>query len=61
MTVFELIGTSAWIDWASRGQPSRIGLFSTREKAKAMIEEIKQDKNWKMSWSSLDIHEVEVK
>jgi hypothetical protein len=61
MTVFELIGTSAWIDWASRGQPSRIGLFATREKAEAKIKEIKQDKNWKMSWKSLDIHEVEVK
>jgi hypothetical protein len=61
MTVFELIGTSAWIDWASRGQPIRIGLFSTREKAEAKIKEIKRDKRWKMSWSSLDIHVVEVK
>jgi hypothetical protein len=61
MTVFELIGTSAWIDWASRGQPSRIGLFATREKAEAKIKDIKKDKHWKMSWVSLDIYEVEVK
>ena len=61
MTVFELIGTSGWIDWASRGAPTRIGLYSTREKAEAEIKEIKRDKHWKMSWSSLDIYEVEVK
>jgi hypothetical protein len=61
MTVFELIGTSAWIDWASRGQPSRIGLFATREKAEAKIKEIKQDKNWKMDWETFHILEVEVK
>jgi hypothetical protein len=61
MTVFELIGTSAWIDWASRGQPSRLGLFATREKAKAKIKEIKQDKNWKMDWETFHILEVEVR
>lgn len=61
MIVFELIGTSAWIDWASRGKPSRIGIFSTREKAEAKIKEIKKYKHWKMDWSSFDIYEVEVK
>jgi len=60
MKVYELIATSAWIDWASRGQPTRIGLFSNREKAEAKISEMKKDKEWKMSWSSFDIHEVGV-
>lgn len=61
MTVFELLGTSAWIDWASRGDESRIGLFSTADKAEAKIKEIKRDKEWKMGWSSFRIVEVEVK
>ncbi len=60
MTVFELIGTSAWIDWASRGSETRIGLFSTVEKAEAKIAEIKTDKEWKMSWSSLRVSAVTV-
>lgn len=45
MTVFELLGTSAWIDWASRGSESRLGLFLTAEKAEAKIKEIKKDKD----------------
>jgi hypothetical protein len=61
MVVFELIGSGAWIDWGSRGKSTRIGLYSTRKKAELKIEEIKQNKNWKMDWSSFDIHEVEVK
>jgi hypothetical protein len=61
MTVFELIGTSAYIDWASRGHEQRIGLFSTREKAEAKIEEIKQYEHWKMDWETFDIYEVVVK
>lgn len=61
MTVFELLATSAWIDWASRNGEDRIGLFSTVEKAEAKIKEIKKDKNWKMSWKSFRIVEVEIK
>jgi len=61
MTVFELVGTSACIDWASRAEPNRIGLYSNREKAEAKIKEIKKDKHWKMDWSSFNIYEVEVK
>ena len=61
MTVFELIGTGAWIDWGSRGVEKRIGLFSTAEKAEGKINEIKNDKNWKMSWDSFRIVEIEVK
>ena len=45
MTVFELLGTSAW---ASRSGEDRLGLFSTAEKAEAKIKEIKKDKNWRM-------------
>lgn len=60
MTVFELVGTSAWIDWASRGSESRIGLFSTAEKAEAKIREIKKDKDWRMGWDSFRIIEVKV-
>lgn len=61
MTIFELLGTSAWTDWASRGDETRIGLFSTAEKAEAKIKEIKKNKEWKMEWSSFRIVEVEVK
>lgn len=61
MTVFELLATSAWIDWAYRSGEDRIGLFSTVEKAEAKIKEIKKDKEWKMSWNSFRIVEVEVK
>lgn len=60
MTVFELLGTSAWIDWASRGTETRIGLFFTAEKAEGKIRELKKDKNWKMSWSSFRVVEVTV-
>jgi hypothetical protein len=60
MTVFELLGTSAWNDWASRGGETRIGLFSTVEKAEAKIKEMKKDKEWKMSWSSFRVVPVMV-
>lgn len=60
MTVFELIGTGAWIDWGSRGAKTHLGLFSTAEKAEAKIQEIKQDKEWKMRWDSFRVIEVEV-
>jgi hypothetical protein len=61
MNVFELIGTSAWIDWSSRGSEKRIGLFSNREKAEAKILELKSSKDWKMGWKEFNIVEVEVK
>lgn len=61
MTVFELIGTSAWIDWSSRGSKSRLGMFSTREKAEAKITELKSTKDWNMDWEEFNIIEVEVK
>lgn len=57
MTVFELIATSAW----NVGTDTRIGLFSTLEKAHAKIGEMKQDREWKMSWNSFRVVEVEVK
>lgn len=61
MTVFELLATSAWIDWSSRGSETRIGLFSTVEKAEEKIKEMKKDKEWKMSWDSFRIVPVIVK
>ena len=60
MTVFELIGHSAWNDWASRSQPTRIGLFTTHDKAEAKVKELKLDKEWKMSWTGFGINEVHV-
>jgi len=60
MTVFELMATSAWNDWASRGSDTRIGLFSTAEKAEAKIKEIKKNKEWRMSWTSFRVDEVKV-
>ena len=60
MTVFELIGTGAWVDWGSRGVEKRIGLFSTAEKAEEKIEEIKKDKDWHMDWDSFRMVEVTV-
>ena len=61
MVVFELLATSAWIDWASRVGETRIGLYSTAEKAEAAIKKIKKDKEWKMSWDSFRVVPVEVK
>jgi hypothetical protein len=61
MTVFELLGASAWIDWASRGSETRIGLFSTAEKTEEKIKEMKKDKEWKMSWDSFRVIAVNVK
>lgn len=61
MTVFELIGTGAWVDWGSRGAETRLGLFSTVEKAEAKIEEIKKDKEWHMRWDSFRVIAVNVK
>lgn len=60
MTVYELIATSASNDWASRGEDSRIGFYTTRDKAEARIEEIKKDKEWRMSWAAFNIREVTV-
>lgn len=60
MTVFELLAMSAWNDWASRDGETRIGLFSTVEKAEAKIKEMKKDKEWKMSWSSFRVVPVMV-
>ena len=56
MTVFELIGHSAW-DVHHSG---RIGLFSTYEKAAAKVKEIKLDKEWKMGWTGFGINKVHV-
>ena len=61
MTIFELLATSAWVDWSSRGSETRIGLFSTVEKAEDKIKEMKKDKEWKMSWDSFRIVPVIVK
>ena len=60
MTIFEVVADSAWIDWGHRGTQTRIGLFSTRDKAEAKIKEMKRDKEWKMSWSDIRINEVNV-
>ena len=60
MTIFEVVANSAWIDWASRSNPTRIGLFTTRDKAEEKIKEMKRDKEWKMSWSAIDVHELNV-
>ena len=60
MTVFELIGITSWTDWASRGNPERLGMFTTREKAEAKIEKIKARSEWRMDWSDFKINEVEV-
>jgi tRNA A37 threonylcarbamoyladenosine synthetase subunit TsaC/SUA5/YrdC len=57
MTVFELMATSAW----NVGTDTRIGLFCTAEKAEAKIREIKKDKEWKRSWTSFRVDEVNVK
>lgn len=50
MTVFELVGKTASIDWASRGETVGLGLFTSREKAIARIAEIKTDQEWYMEW-----------
>lgn len=60
MTVFELLGLEAMIDWSTRTTKKRIGLFSTVEKAEAKIEEIKKTPNWRMDWDRFDIVEVKV-
>jgi len=60
MTVFEVVGITSWIDWAERGKPERLGMFTTREKAESRIEKIKEDRDWKMDWSDFEINEVEV-
>jgi hypothetical protein len=36
-------------------------MFSTYDKAEAKIKEIRKQKSWKDSWTSFNIHEVEVK
>ena len=60
MTVFELLATSAWNDWTARAGDTRIGLFSTAEKAEAKIREIKKDKKWRRSWTSFRVDVVKV-
>jgi hypothetical protein len=60
MQVFELMGTAASDDWASRGVEKRLGLFSSAQKAEDKIESIKQGKEWKMDWSSFRVVESEV-
>jgi hypothetical protein len=61
MVVYELSGTEASNDWASRGQTVRIGLYSTPEKAQAKIDSIKKDKRWRMDWTEFTVSPVEVK
>ena len=60
MIIFEVVADSAWNDWGNRGTQTRIGLFSTRDKAEAKIKDMKRDKEWKMSWSAINIHELNV-
>jgi hypothetical protein len=60
MTVFELLATSAWNDWTSRGDETHIGLFSSAEKAESKIKEIKKNEEWKMSWSPFRVNAVKV-
>lgn len=59
MIVYELIGNTAWIDLADRPKPMRIGIYTTREKAAAEAESIKQkNSNWRMDWENFEINEV---
>lgn len=61
MTVFELIGIAAAIDWASAPSTrQRLGLFSTREKAEARIVKIKENPEWRMDWDGFEIKEMEI-
>ena len=60
MTIYEVIGMTSWIDWAESGKPERLGVFTSRERAEAKIEKIKERSDWKMEWSDFDINEVEV-
>ena len=57
MTVFELVGTSAW---ETKCNETRIGLFSTRDNAEAKVAEIKKSKDWQKSWTGLFVIEVKV-
>lgn len=60
MTVYELIGRTASIDWATRSSPTRIGLFSSRKKAEARVQELKLNEEWKMDWDGFGINKVYV-
>lgn len=60
MTVFELIGHTAVIDWGDRSESVCIALFSTYEKAEARVAEIKSKANWHMDWGKFSINEVVV-
>ena len=52
MTVYEVIGWTAKIDWAARSEQIALELFSTEEKAVAFITEMKMKPNWRMDWDS---------
>jgi hypothetical protein len=60
MTIFELIGVTARIDWASTTEKRQLGLFTSREKAESRIKKIKEDKEWSMCWDSFEIKELEL-
>ena len=60
MIVFELLGKEATNDWATRGTETRIGLYSTVERAAAKIEEIKGEHAWHQDWDSFRVVPVEV-
>jgi len=61
MIVFEVIGLTSQVDWASIGEPKSLGLFSTADKAEAFISSLKEQKDWRMDWNRFDIKEREVK
>ncbi len=60
MIVFELLAKEATNDWATRGTETRIGLYSTVERAATKIEEIKEEQHWRMDWDSFRVVPVEV-
>ena len=60
MIVFELLAKEATNDWATRGTETRIGLYSTAERAAAKIEAIKSEHAWHMDWDSFRVVPVEV-
>lgn len=56
MNVYELVGNTASIDWATGSRPRRIGLFTSRKKAEARVAEIKRNDEWRMDWDGFGIN-----
>ena len=50
LTIYEVIGWTARIDWSSSSDKKSLGIFASEARAKDKIVLVKSNKDWYMDW-----------